>query len=71
MIVFDYNFLELQQYLGKRPGDKFVDPYYLRKSGTGVDKPYFWNNYTKKWERINPGDKFYFDDNGIPVRERA
>lgn len=65
------NFHLIQQVLGKRPGNKYVDPYYLR---TGLaDKPYFWNNERKRWELVSLGDLFIINDDGsvdrIPVSQ--
>lgn len=63
------NFRVIQQTLGKRPGNYKVDPYLLRK---GInDKPYFWNDTTRKWELVRLGDLFIIEDDGyvthIPV----
>lgn len=66
-ILFDkYNYYKLQQLLGKRPGDKILDPYYIR---TGIaDRPYFWNDERKKWERMSLGDLFTIHDDGSVTR---
>lgn len=61
------NFVQIQQWLGKRPGDYRLDPYYLRHSMG--NKPYFWDAIKKKWKMVKLGDKFYFDNDGIPVKE--
>ena len=63
------NYHIIQEFLGKRPGDYKVDPYYLRTAMGG--KPYFWDYYRKVWIAIRRGDKFYFDNDGIPVMEKA
>lgn len=60
---------ELRNFLGKRPGNYRVDPNYIRV-GFGGHKPYFWDDYNRKWVGIRIGDKFYFDDYGIAVREK-
>lgn len=58
---------KLQEFLGKRPGGYRIDPFYIR---TGIaHKPYFWDDYNRKWVMVKVGDKFYFDDEGIAVRE--
>lgn len=61
----------IQQVLGKRPGNKHVDPYYLRTSM--ADKPYFWNHERKRWELVSLGDLFIINDDGsvdrIPVAQ--
>ncbi len=65
------NFKVIQQVLGKRPGNKHVDPYYLRTSM--ADKPYFWNDTRKRWERVSLGDLFIINDDGsvdrVPVAQ--
>lgn len=61
------NFVSLQEWLGERPGNYFVDKFYLRRGHS--HKPYFWNPETKKWELIRIGDRFYIDEDGLPVRE--
>jgi hypothetical protein len=65
------NFTTIQKFLGKRPGDKYVDPYYLRTSL--ADKPYFWNDTRKRWELVSLGDLFILNDDGsvdrIPVAQ--
>lgn len=61
-IKYDSNFKEVQEFLGKRPGDKFVDPFYLRRGL--AEKPYFWNQFTKKWELVHAGDWFSKDSTG-------
>ena len=59
-------FKHQQELLGKRPGDYRLDPYYLR---TGIaDKPYFWNDSTRKWERVSLGDLFTVHDDGTVTR---
>lgn len=63
------DFYKLQQFLGKRPGDYNLDPYYVRR-GMG-NKPYFWDAINKKWRDVRLGDKFYFDDYGIAVQEKV
>lgn len=63
------NFVEIQEFFGKRPGDYRIDPYYLR-TGMG-SKPYFYDARRKKWSAIRRGDKFYFDSDGIPTQEKA
>jgi hypothetical protein len=70
--IFDkHNFHVIQQVLGKRPGDKYVDPYYLRTSV--MDKPYFWNADRGRWELVSLGDLFIINDDGsvdrIPVAQ--
>jgi hypothetical protein len=66
-IIFDkYNFYKVQKLLGKRPGDKILDPFYIR---TGIgDRPYFWNDETKKWERMSLGDVLTIHDDGSVTR---
>lgn len=60
------NYYKVQKLLGKRPGDKILDPYYLR---TGIgDRPYFWNDVTKKWERVSLGDLFTIHEDGSVTR---
>ena len=57
---------KLQEFLGKRPGGYRIDPYYVR---TGIaHKPYFWDDYNRKWVMIKIGDTFKFDDYGIAIR---
>lgn len=62
------NFHELQMFLGKRPGEYRVDPFYVRKSMG--NKPYFWDDIDKKWRDIRIGDTFYFDNDGLAVQEK-
>lgn len=66
-LVYDgYNFDSIQQNLGERPGGYRVDPFYLRKGM--ANKPYFWNDETKKWERVRLGDMFRVTEEGKVVR---
>jgi hypothetical protein len=64
-LVYDgYNFRQIKEALGKRPGGYRVDPDYLRQ---GIaQKPYFWDQYYKKWQMIRIGDSFFMDEDGIP-----
>lgn len=63
VIRFDReNFYLIQQKLGKRPGDKTVDPFYLRKGL--ADRPYFWDTKTKKWRLLSLGDTIIVDEDG-------
>ena len=66
-VIYDRNnYFKLQRLLGKRPGDKILDPYYLR---TGIgDQPYFWNDERKKWERVSQGDMFTIHEDGSVTR---
>ncbi len=52
------NFKELQEWLGPRPGDYRIDPFYLRAGIAGQDKPYFWDDPAKKWRLVRYGDMF-------------
>lgn len=54
------NFSQIQRHLGPRPGGYRVDVFYLRR-GIG-NKPYFWNDFTSKWQRVQLGDVFFWDD---------
>lgn len=69
LVLSSNNFRHVQSVLGPRPGDKILDPFYLRKS-IG-DKPYFWNDDRKKWELVRIGDVFEINIDGsvsrIPV----
>jgi hypothetical protein len=66
-LVYDgYNLFKIEEEFGLRPGGYRVDPNYVRRGIAG--KPYFWNNYTKKWTLIRLGDSFFRDDEGIPCK---
>lgn len=56
----------LQDFLGKRPGNYRVDPFYIRTGIAG--KPYLWDDYNRRWVMVRKGDVFGFDDHGIAVK---
>ena len=60
------NFKQLSDFLGKRPGDKIVDPNYVKR-GWG-NKVYFWEN--GKWYLVHPNDNFYKRADGSIVQEK-
>lgn len=64
----EQSFADVKRFLGKRPGNYHVDAFYIRQ-GMGK-KPYFWDDYDRKWVAIRLGDSFYFDEYGIAVMER-
>ena len=66
-IYYDNNFMHVQAYLGKRPGEYTMNPYYLKKGFS--NKPMFFDVATGKWTYIHPGDRFHLDDEGIARRE--
>lgn len=56
----------LQQWAGARPGNYKVDPYYFRFGM--AHKPYWWDDYERRWRLLKFGDEFDFDENDIMVR---
>lgn len=62
------NLKELQQFLGPRPGNKHVDPMYIR-TGHG-NKVYCWDDYSKKWKLVSPGDTFFKREDGTVGHEK-
>jgi hypothetical protein len=66
IFVGNENFVEIQRWAGKRPGNKMVDPYYL-KHGMG-QKCYFWEG---RWILLNPGDMIYKRADGSVALEKG
>lgn len=60
------NIKRMIDHFGKRPGGYRVDPNYFR-AGIG-NKAYWWDDYKRKWTKLNFGDEFDFDENGIMVK---
>lgn len=56
----------LQDFLGKRPGNYRVDPFYIRTGIAG--KPYLWDDYNRRWVMLRKGDVVGFDADGIPTK---
>lgn len=65
----DKSFRKLQEFLGKRPGNYRIDPFYVRQGM--AHKPYFWDDYNRKWVLIKLGDRFRIDEYGIAVKVDA
>lgn len=60
------NIKGLQKTFGERPGNYSVDRFYFR---TGIgNKPYYWDDYERKWKLLKDGMEFELDDDGIMVR---
>lgn len=68
-IVFSReNFHKIQQKLGKRPGDKYIDPFFLRRGL--ADRPYFWDENKKKWHLVSLGDVIHVEEGEFPWLEK-
>lgn len=57
------DFARIQKWLGERPGDYVVDPFYIKRGYGG--KVQFWNVDRKKWEFVRIGDKFIKSQDGV------
>lgn len=62
-------YVELQKWLGLREGGtKYIDPYYVRK-GMG-NKAYCWDDFSKKWRILSPGDTVFKRADGTVGHEK-
>lgn len=70
-VVWDEgDFRRIQQWVGYRPGEYAIDPYYIRR-GFG-NKCYFWEDDSKKWRLLHNGDKIIKEgDSPSLVKEKA
>ena len=60
----------LIEWLGERPGGRIVDPMYIKQGYAG--KYFLWNEFTKKWTRLTPGDTIYIRaDGSVGLEKRA
>lgn len=60
------NLKRLQEKFGARPGNYRVDPWYFR---FGIaNKPYWWDDYDRRWRMLKFGDEFDWDENGIMIK---
>lgn len=66
--VFFDNFKEMQDWLGRRPGNKIVDPYWVKQA---MGKTFVWDDYAKKWRRLSPGNILFKREDGTVGREVA
>ena len=57
------DFVRIQSWLGKRPGDYKVDPYYLRRGFH--NKVQFWDASKRQWKPVRIGDKFIKSQDGV------
>lgn len=61
----EHNYTAVERFVGRRPGDKKVDPFYVKK-GWG-NKTYFWDG---RWILLHPGDMIYKRADGSVALER-